>query len=146
MGQPKSADARAINNQRRHQLQRLSARLGAGSAQARIAELSIAYCAAESDAMTLRKRATAAEARNAEVSMLAHRWMEAHDRLKAGLDYDLPTPADLPNEKARADRLAKALEALEAERKREGVNLAHLKRAVAVAYADMNRAAPTGAK
>lgn len=78
--------------------------------------------------------------------MLAHRWMEAHDRLKAGLDYDLPTPADLPNEKARADRLAKALEALEAERKREGVNLAHLKRAVAVAYADMNRAAPTGAK
>lgn len=42
---------------------------------------------------------------------------------------------------ARADRLAKALEALNAERKREGVNLAHLKRAVAVAYADMNRAA-----
>jgi len=42
---------------------------------------------------------------------------------------------------ARADRLAKALETLEAERKREGVNLAHLKRAVAVAYADTNRAA-----
>lgn len=42
---------------------------------------------------------------------------------------------------ARADRLAKALETLEAERNRDGVNLAHLKRAVAVAYADMNRAA-----
>lgn len=42
---------------------------------------------------------------------------------------------------ARADRLAKVLETLEAERKREGVNLAHLKRAVAVAYAEMNRAA-----
>lgn len=55
--------------------------------------------------------------------------------------------SDLADEhKARADRLAKALETLEAERKREGVNLAHLKRAVAVAYADMNRAAPTGAK
>lgn len=35
----------------------------ATSAQARIAELRKAYCAAESDAMTLRKRATAAEAR-----------------------------------------------------------------------------------
>lgn len=35
----------------------------AASAQARIAELRNAYCAAESDAMTLRKRATAAEAR-----------------------------------------------------------------------------------
>jgi len=49
--------------------------------------------------------------------------------------------ARIDAEKARADRLAKMLETLEAERKREGVNLAHLKRAVAVAYADMNRAA-----
>lgn len=89
----------------------------AASAQARIAELEA--CAqeeadtlaskltnAEIVAASWKDRATAAEARNAEVSMLAHRWMEAHDRLKAGLDYDLPTPADLPNEKARADRLA----------------------------------------
>ncbi|MFA4899917.1 MAG: hypothetical protein WC563_10360 [Brevundimonas sp.] len=54
--------------------------------------------------------ATSAQARNAEASMLAYKWMEAHDRLKVGLDYDLPSPADVPAEKARADRLAKALE------------------------------------
>lgn len=55
-------------------------------------------------------RATAAEARNAELSMLAYRWMEAHDRLKAGENYDLPSPADLPAAEAQ---LAKAKEALE---------------------------------
>jgi len=63
---------------------------------------------------------------------------ETIESLKRLVDqhYDRATAAE-----ARADRLAKALETLEAERKREGVNLAHLKRAVAVAYADMNRAA-----
>lgn len=60
-------------------------------------------------AASWKDRATAAEARNAELSMLAYKWMEAHDRLQSGLHYDLPNPADVPAEKARADRLAKAL-------------------------------------
>lgn len=32
----------------------------------------------------------------AESMVLAYKWMVAHDSLKAGLPYDFPTPADLP--------------------------------------------------
>jgi hypothetical protein len=32
----------------------------------------------------------------AETQMNAIKWMEAHDKLKAGKPYDLPSPADLP--------------------------------------------------
>src|SRR4051812_11180050 len=32
-----------------------------------------------------------------ETQMLAHKWMVAHDKLKAGKPYDFPQPADLPN-------------------------------------------------
>jgi uncharacterized coiled-coil protein SlyX len=35
--------------------------------------------------------------RSVEAMMLAHNWMVAHDCLKAGKPYSLPTPADLPN-------------------------------------------------
>jgi hypothetical protein len=38
--------------------------------------------------------------RNVEVAMLAHQWMVAHDRLKAGETYDFPSPADVPACKA----------------------------------------------
>lgn len=31
-----------------------------------------------------------------DIQMNAHKWMVAHDRLKAGKPYDLPAPADLP--------------------------------------------------
>jgi hypothetical protein len=31
-----------------------------------------------------------------ETQMNAHKWMEAHDKLKAGKPYSLPSPADLP--------------------------------------------------
>jgi len=41
-------------------------------------------------------------ARNAEISMLAHRWMVAHDMRQAGKPYDFPEPADLPKSEARA--------------------------------------------
>ena len=42
-----------------------------------------------------------------EAQMRAHKWMQAHDKLKAGKPYDLPTPADLPD-------TIKALEEIEA--------------------------------
>lgn len=48
------------------------------------------------------------EAECSSCMMLARKWMEAHDRLKAGKPYDLPKPADLPN----------AVKQLEAENKR----------------------------
>lgn len=35
--------------------------------------------------------------RCADVSMLAHKWMVAHDCLKEGKPYSYPEPADLPN-------------------------------------------------
>ncbi|ASS55881.1 hypothetical protein [Rhizobium leguminosarum] len=31
-----------------------------------------------------------------DVQMLAYKWQEAHDYLKAGLPYSFPTPADIP--------------------------------------------------
>lgn len=49
------------------------------------------------------------EQRNVELSVLAHNWMVCHDRSKAGLPYDFPAPADVPELKAR-------VAALEAER------------------------------
>lgn len=33
----------------------------------------------------------------AEIQMNARKWMEAHDKLKAGKPYDLPSPADFPD-------------------------------------------------
>ena len=56
------------------------------------------------------------EARCLELSMLAYRWMEAHDLLKAGKSYNFPSPADLPTSEARATaaeaQLARAVEGL----------------------------------
>lgn len=57
----------------------------------------------------------ATEARNVDVSVLAHKWMEAHDKLKAGKPYDFPSPADKPALLARAEAAEQALsEAIEA--------------------------------
>lgn len=81
-----------------------------------------------------------------ETNMLAHRWMAAHDKLKAGLPYDLPAPADVPESEARAlaaeaqvKVLSEALGRLEVERKRPDVRLIHLKRAIAVQFAALQQ-------
>jgi hypothetical protein len=42
-----------------------------------------------------------------DTQMLAHKWMEAHDKLHSGLPYEFPKPADLPD----------ALASLEAEKR-----------------------------
>jgi hypothetical protein len=43
----------------------------------------------------------------AEIQMNAHKWMEAHDKLKAGKPYDLPKTADLPDTiEALSERIA----------------------------------------
>jgi hypothetical protein len=70
--------------------------------QARIVELEglVRVLAEENEALKLR---------NAEVSMLAHKWMVAHDMLKEGKPYEYPTPADLPNAVAENTRLREAL-------------------------------------
>ena len=65
------------------------------TATRQIAELRKAYLAAEADAQSLRKA-------NAEASTRAYGWMVAHDMLKAGKSYDLPSPADVPTNLARA--------------------------------------------
>ena len=41
-------------------------------------------------------------ARVAELHMLAHGWMVAHDMLAGGLPYAFPRPLDLPESEARA--------------------------------------------
>ena len=41
--------------------------------------------------------------RNLEAAMLASKWMEAHDRLKAGLPYQVPRTTDLPEMTIRAE-------------------------------------------
>jgi hypothetical protein len=46
----------------------------------------------------------------AEIQMNAFKWMEAHDNLKAGKPYDLPSPADLPNVMEENERLRGTLE------------------------------------
>ena len=46
---------------------------------------------------------------NAEIAMNGYRWMAAHDRLKAGLSYDFPTPADLPKAEAERDEAVRLL-------------------------------------
>ena len=43
--------------------------------------------------------------RNVEVSVLAHKWMVAHDSLKDGLPYDYLSPADVPALTAENARL-----------------------------------------
>lgn len=65
----------------------------AASAQAKIAELRNAYCAAESDAMTLRKRATAAEAR---ADRLAKALKRAADDLR-DIGTQKPQPTNSPD-------------------------------------------------
>jgi len=52
--------------------------------------------------IALAREAEGLRERNAEAGMCAHRWMVAHDRLKAGQPYDLPAIADLPDATARA--------------------------------------------
>jgi hypothetical protein len=50
------------------------------------------------------------EQRNLEVSILASKWMEAHDNLKAGKPYKFPTVADKSDLEAEIERLRDALE------------------------------------
>jgi len=45
-----------------------------------------------------------------DLQMLAFKWMDAHDKLKAGLPYELPKPADVPDTMAQLDKLRAALE------------------------------------
>lgn len=54
--------------------------------------------------------------RNVEVSMLAHKWMIAHDLLAAGKPYDFPSPTDVPAALARATQAEAERDALIAER------------------------------
>lgn len=44
-----------------------------------------------------------------ETQMLAHKWMEAHDKRAAGKPYDYPKPADVPECVAENERLRAAL-------------------------------------
>lgn len=53
--------------------------------------------------------------RNVEASMLAHKWMVAHDMLQAGKPVEYPEPADVPNAIARAERAEAALAKVQAE-------------------------------
>jgi hypothetical protein len=48
-------------------------------------------------------RLAATEKSNVELSVLAHKWMEAHDKLKAGEPYSFPSPADVPALVRRAE-------------------------------------------
>lgn len=57
----------------------------------------------------LAERLRIAERQNADVQMNSFMWMNAHDALKAGKDYSLPTPADLPNAIARAEAIEAVL-------------------------------------
>ncbi|MBY3073438.1 hypothetical protein HFO71_24295 [Rhizobium laguerreae] len=47
-----------------------------------------------------------------DTQMLAYKWQEAHDCLKAGLPYSFPSPADLPECEAENERLRGALHAV----------------------------------
>lgn len=42
--------------------------------------------------------------RNVELSVHAHKWMVAHDMLKAGKPYDYPTPTDVPDLLAEVEK------------------------------------------
>lgn len=53
--------------------------------------------------------------RNVELSVLAYKWMEAHDALKSGQPYDYPSPADVPA--IIAENAAMRKTNIEAERK-----------------------------
>lgn len=48
---------------------------------------------------------TASEKRRRETDMLAYKWMVAHDRLAAGLQYEFPSPANIPDALARVNEL-----------------------------------------
>jgi hypothetical protein len=82
----------------------------------------LARLAKELNAEAERELAEARD-RNVEVSMLAHKWMAAHDMLAAGKPYDFPTPADVPNSIARADSLQAQLSALQSEIERKDAAL-----------------------
>jgi hypothetical protein len=45
------------------------------------------------------------ERRNVELSVQGYNWMVAHDKLKAGKSYDLPTTMDVPKLQAEVERL-----------------------------------------
>lgn len=73
------------------------------------------YTAAALAASTAREKAKDAfwNERCADVQMLAHNWMVAHDKLQAGEPYDYPSPADLPEAlKAKDEEIAGLREAL----------------------------------
>lgn len=46
-----------------------------------------------------------------ELQMLAWKWMQAHDCLKSGRPYDLPSPLDLPKSVADITRIERIVEA-----------------------------------
>ena len=60
----------------------------------------------------------AAEDRSCETQMLAFKWMEAHDKLKAGKPYSFPKPADVPEAIARTAKATADLAAARAENDR----------------------------
>lgn len=51
-----------------------------------------------------------------ETQMLSFKWMEAHDKLKAGEPYSFPSPADLPKALAEIARLTTVSGLLEKQR------------------------------
>lgn len=53
----------------------------------------------------LSRSLTASEKRRRETDMLAYKWMVAHDRLAAGLQYEFPSPANIPDALARVNEL-----------------------------------------
>lgn len=58
--------------------------------------------ALHSDKQALERENERLNARNVEVSMLAHQWMVAHDNRVSGLPVVYPSPADMPEAEARA--------------------------------------------
>ena len=68
---------------------------------------------AEAARQELEREATRLNARNVEASILAYKWMVAHDHLRVGLPYDLPRVADVPASEAARQSAEARVEALE---------------------------------
>ena len=68
--------------------------------------------------------------RNVETSMLAHKWMVAHDKAQAGQPYDFPAPADVPEAIARAEALEAALKRIAAMSDKRASRAVEIARAV----------------
>jgi len=66
------------------------------------------------------------EERLVETQMLAHKWMEAHDKLHSGKPYDFPKPADLPEALARLRDMERALAKLSPIKVHDGPDYAEV--------------------